>query len=144
MPDGALYDGEWRENIQNGYGIFRWADGSIYEGSWRDGKRHGTSGILIASDGFRYEGAWVNNAMEGRGVATYPKGQIYDGTWVAGKREGRGTIRFTNGAVCKWSIAFRNVVFMLQLWANVNFLLCRVSLQMRVDSRMISWKDRAQ
>lgn len=39
--------------------------------------------------------------MEGRGVATYPKGQIFDGTWVKGKREGRGTIRFTNGAVCK-------------------------------------------
>ncbi|KAL7543309.1 hypothetical protein ACHAXR_012618 [Thalassiosira sp. AJA248-18] len=99
LPDTSIYDGEWRDNIQNGYGIFRWADGSIYEGSWRDGKRHGTSGILIASDGFRYEGSWVNNSMEGRGVATYPKGQIYDGTWVAGKREGRGTIRFTNGAV---------------------------------------------
>lgn len=43
----------------------------------------------------------MNNCMEGRGVATYPKGQIFDGTWVKGKREGRGTIRFTNGAVCK-------------------------------------------
>eukprot|EP00581_Thalassiosira_minuscula_P017116 CAMPEP_0183721278 /NCGR_PEP_ID=MMETSP0737-20130205/13604_1 /TAXON_ID=385413 /ORGANISM="Thalassiosira miniscula, Strain CCMP1093" /LENGTH=1127 /DNA_ID=CAMNT_0025951261 /DNA_START=193 /DNA_END=3576 /DNA_ORIENTATION=- len=99
LPDGSVYDGEWRDNIQNGWGVFRWPDGSVYEGQWKDGRRHGTSGILMASDGFRYEGSWVNNSMEGRGVATYPKGQIYDGTWVAGKREGRGTIRFTNGAV---------------------------------------------
>ena len=102
LPDGSIYDGEFRDNIQNGYGIFRWTDGSIYEGGWKDGKRHGTQGILVASDGFRYEGQWVNNSMEGRGVATYPKGQVYDGTWVAGKREGRGTIRFTNGAVCEY------------------------------------------
>ena len=101
LPDGSIYDGEFRENIQNGYGVFRWTDGSIFEGPWRDGKRHGSHGILIAADGFKYEGAWVNNCMEGRGVATYPKGQIFDGTWVKGKREGRGTIRFTNGAVCK-------------------------------------------
>lgn len=106
LPDGSIYDGEFRDNNMNGFGIFRWPDGSIYEGSWRDGKRHGTMGVLVASDGFRYEGGWVNGAMEGRGVATYPKGQIYDGTWVNGRREGRGTIRFTNGAVCKWHFVF--------------------------------------
>ncbi|KAL3815674.1 hypothetical protein ACHAXA_006567 [Cyclostephanos tholiformis] len=103
LPDGSVYDGEFRDNIQNGYGVFHWPDGTIYEGPWRDGKRHGAHGILVASDGFRYEGSWVNNTMEGRGVATYPKGQVYDGTWVAGRREGRGTIRFTNGAVCEWT-----------------------------------------
>jgi len=102
LPCGSIYDGEFHDNIQNGYGIFRFTDGSIYEGAWKDGKRHGNTGILVASDGFRYEGQWVNNSMEGRGVATYPKGQVYDGTWVAGKREGRGTIRFTNGAVCEF------------------------------------------
>ena len=104
LPCGSIYDGEFHDNIQNGYGIFRFTDGSIYEGAWKDGKRHGNTGILVASDGFRYEGQWVNNSMEGRGVATYPKGQVYDGTWVAGKREGRGTIRFTNGAVCEYWI----------------------------------------
>lgn len=110
LPNGSVFDGEFRDNIQNGYGIFRWPDGSIYEGPWRDGKRHGAHGILVASDGFRYEGSWVNNSMEGRGVAVYPKGQVYDGTWVAGKREGRGTIRFTNGAVCKFMFTIESVV----------------------------------
>jgi hypothetical protein len=110
LPDGSVYDGEFRDNIQNGYGVFHWPDGTIYEGPWRDGKRHGAHGILVASDGFRYEGSWVNNTMEGRGVATYPKGQVYDGTWVAGRREGRGTIRFTNGAICE-STLLCSIVF---------------------------------
>jgi hypothetical protein len=102
LPDGSIYDGEWRENNPNGWGLFRWPDGSEYQGPWKDGKRNGTNGILLAADGFRYEGAWANNAMEGIGVATYPNGQTYEGKWVGGRREGRGTIRFTNGAVCKW------------------------------------------
>ena len=115
MPDGSVYDGEFRDNIQNGYGVFHWPDGTIYEGPWRDGKRHGAHGILVASDGFRYEGSWVNNTMEGRGVATYPKGQVYDGTWVAGRREGRGTIRFTNGAVCEWSNCYTCFILIMLL-----------------------------
>eukprot|EP00804_Cyclotella_cryptica_P028642 CCRYP_008164-RA/>CCRYP_008164-RA protein AED:0.21 eAED:0.21 QI:406/0.8/0.66/1/0.8/0.66/6/422/991 len=99
FPDGSVYEGEWRDNTPNGWGVFRWPDNSVFQGMWKDGRRHGNSGTLIVSDGFRYEGAWVDNAMEGRGVATYPDGQIYEGMWVAGRREGRGTIRFTNGAV---------------------------------------------
>jgi hypothetical protein len=70
FPDGSLYDGEWRDNTPNGWGVFRWPDNSVFQGMWKDGRRHGNSGILIVSDGFRYEGAWVENAMEGRGVAT--------------------------------------------------------------------------
>ena len=104
LPDGSIYDGEWRENNPNGWGLFRWPDGSEYQGPWKDGKRNGTNGILIAADGFRYEGAWANNAMEGIGVATYPNGQVYEGKFVGGRREGRGTIRFTNGAVCKCTV----------------------------------------
>jgi hypothetical protein len=106
LPDGSIYDGEWRENNPNGWGLFRWPDGSEYQGPWKDGKRNGTNGILIAADGFRYEGSWANNAMEGIGVATYPNGQTYEGKFVGGRREGRGTIRFTNGAICKCAQIF--------------------------------------
>jgi hypothetical protein len=70
FPDGSTYEGEWKENAPNGWGLFRWTDGSLYEGFWSKGCRHGNIGTLIVSDGFRYEGAWVDNAMEGRGVAT--------------------------------------------------------------------------
>ena len=70
FPDGSIYEGQWKENTPNGWGLFKWPDGSLYEGMWTKGRRHGNSGTLIVSDGFRYEGAWVDNAMEGRGIAT--------------------------------------------------------------------------
>lgn len=105
LPDGSKYDGLFRENQFNGRGIFTWPDGSVYDGEWKDGKRHGM-GVLRASDGFTYDGMWLDNAMEGRGSATYPGGQQYNGLFSRGRREGRGTILFTNGAV--YEGRFRN------------------------------------
>ena len=124
LPNGNTYEGEFLNNIPNGYGIFRWKEGSLYDGPWRDGKRHGATGVLLSSDGFRYEGSWVDNSMEGRGVATYPRGQVYDGTWVRGKREGRGTIKFTNGAVCKYILCLCTL-WMLQISDTLHFLFHR-------------------
>lgn len=98
LQDGSVYEGTWREGMMHGRGVFNWSDGSVYEGEWKDGRRHG-AGVLRASDGFSYDGMWVQNAMEGRGTAVYPNGQTYNGLFSNGKREGRGTIYFTNGAV---------------------------------------------
>jgi len=98
LPNGSVYEGNWREGAMSGRGIFRWPDGSVYDGDWKDGRRNG-QGLLHASDGFTYDGNWVQNCMEGRGSATYPSGQQYHGMFSNGKREGRGTIIFPNGAV---------------------------------------------
>ncbi|GKY91224.1 hypothetical protein MPSEU_000095000 [Mayamaea pseudoterrestris] len=97
FADGSVYDGSWRDGMMAGRGIFTWPDESVYEGEWKDSKRHG-QGILKASDGFFYDGNWIANAMEGRGTAVYPNGQKYIGLFVCGRREGRGTMLFTNGA----------------------------------------------
>ena len=37
-PDGKMYNGEFIENIKQGYAEFKWSDGKIYKGSWKDGK----------------------------------------------------------------------------------------------------------
>ena len=46
-PDGKLYKGQFRQNLQYGYGIQESVgpNGSSYEGSWKDGKMNGY-GIL--------------------------------------------------------------------------------------------------
>lgn len=98
LPDGSVYEGGWANGSMNGRGVFRWTDGSVYDGDWKDGRRHG-QGFLRVSDGFTYDGNWVQNCMEGRASATYPSGQEYHGMFSNGKREGRGTIKFSNGAV---------------------------------------------
>mmetsp|Transcript_12409 Transcript_12409/g.34426 ORF Transcript_12409/g.34426 Transcript_12409/m.34426 type:complete len:868 (-) Transcript_12409:51-2654(-) len=98
LPDSSVYDGAWANGTMTGLGVFRWPDGSVYDGDWKDNRRHG-QGILRASDGFIYDGTWFKNCMEGRGSATYPSGQQYHGMFSNGRREGRGTIIFPNGAV---------------------------------------------
>ena len=38
FPDGATYEGEWRDGIMNGQGTFTLADGAIKKGIWKDGE----------------------------------------------------------------------------------------------------------
>ncbi len=30
--DGDVYEGNWKENLRDGYGTFKWFNGSVYEG----------------------------------------------------------------------------------------------------------------
>ncbi len=36
-----MYKGEWKDDLQDGYGIETWTDSSKYEGSYKAGKKHG-------------------------------------------------------------------------------------------------------
>ena len=38
---GAKYEGQWKDDLQDGYGIETWPDGSKYEGYYKQGKKHG-------------------------------------------------------------------------------------------------------
>ena len=31
-----MYDGDWVEDVREGYGVFTWANGDIYKGHWKD------------------------------------------------------------------------------------------------------------
>jgi hypothetical protein len=39
--DGAVYEGEWKKNKQDGHGRKDWGDGIVYEGAWKDDCMHG-------------------------------------------------------------------------------------------------------
>lgn len=46
--DGAKYEGQWKDDQQDGYGIETWTDRSRYEGYYKGGKKHGQGkGIFI-------------------------------------------------------------------------------------------------
>lgn len=32
--DGRKYDGDYKDDLKDGYGIYHWADGRQYHGSW--------------------------------------------------------------------------------------------------------------
>lgn len=39
--DESIYEGEWKVNKQEGFGVKNWGDGIVYEGEWKDDKMHG-------------------------------------------------------------------------------------------------------
>jgi hypothetical protein len=53
----AVYTGQWRNNMRDGFGVQVWADGARYEGGWVEDKAEG-KGKFIHADGDVYDGEW--------------------------------------------------------------------------------------
>ena len=44
-PDGKSYEGEYKQDKRNGWGVFKLVDGRKYYGQWKDGLKHGKMSI---------------------------------------------------------------------------------------------------
>ena len=55
--DGAKYEGEWRDSLFHGRGIFTYADGKKYVGEFKRGLSH-EQGTFIYIDGSVDKGTW--------------------------------------------------------------------------------------
>ena len=79
--DGDKYDGNWENNVANGYGVYTFSDGEKYEGSWKDDKKHG-HGIYSFASGGKLEGNWQDDKKRGEFIYTRDDGiqfkRIYD------------------------------------------------------------------
>lgn len=53
------YDGEYKDDKKEGYGVFKWPSEGVYEGNFKADFRHGF-GLMKWSDGTVYEGEWEN------------------------------------------------------------------------------------
>ena len=74
------YDGEWRDDVIQGRGTFKYPDGSSYDGEWLAGKYEGI-GTYRFANGTRYEGEFHENKMSGKGVFTDSRGESWAGTF---------------------------------------------------------------
>ena len=117
--DGSEYDGELRNGVREGYGIYKKADGTVFEGEWEAGVVKRTAAIkeennrikpvesrflrqksqekaqsgfarLKIKDGGYYEGEVISGVMEGFGTLWGGAGSLYRGTMKNGKKEGIG------------------------------------------------------
>jgi hypothetical protein len=61
-----FYEGDWKNDKMEGYGIYNYSNGDVYEGQWLDNMHHGT-GKMYFTDGSRYEGEWKEHRMHGTG-----------------------------------------------------------------------------
>ena len=121
--DGASYEGQMKNGLRHGKGVYIFADGEKYEGEFVKGKRHG-KGTYIWKNGEKYVGSWSNGKKHGEGIAyykdgsskkvvydngklvskkpnnvkkTYDDGSYYEGEMVNGKRHGKGTYYWASG-----------------------------------------------
>ena len=88
--DDTYFQGEFKNCIKEGIGLFRWSDGTIYKGEWKDNSMNGC-GIIIYPDSRLYMGEIVNGSMEGYGEFYWgDTGKRYFGFYEADKRNGFG------------------------------------------------------
>ncbi|CAK59186.1 unnamed protein product (macronuclear) [Paramecium tetraurelia] len=73
LNSNEKYYGEWKDNVQNGWGVHLWiepkGEGSKYlrnryEGEWENGERSGV-GVFYYANGAKYMGSWRNNLKYG-------------------------------------------------------------------------------
>ena len=91
--DGANYEGDWRNGILQGEGVFNHPNGDKYTGSFYQDRANGF-GTYIYENGQIYEGYWKNDLHHGQGREEQPDGSTYEGEFVEGKRKGYGV--YTN------------------------------------------------
>lgn len=82
------YEGDWEDDLMQGYGVYHYTSGAVYSGQWHKGKQHG-QGKLQFADGSSYEGAWFDNLMHGEGVYTDSEQVRWPGIYVKGGFESK-------------------------------------------------------
>ncbi|XP_051174412.1 radial spoke head 1 homolog [Leptopilina boulardi] len=90
LPNGDMYDGNYRHGLREGNGIYCFKNGARFKGEWHEGKKHG-QGFFWYPDGTRYEGNWKHDMKHGFGAYYYMNGDIYEGSWKKNYRHGLGT-----------------------------------------------------
>jgi hypothetical protein len=83
------YDGEWKDELPDGFGRLSSAKGEDYVGHFVQGKRSG-HGQKRNPNGFAYDGMYVDNQPHGFGIARYSNWSVYAGEFVSGTRQGWG------------------------------------------------------
>jgi len=104
FPNGDRYEGELRDGLFNGRGIYRYSNGDRYEGEFRDDMKEGR-GSLRFRNGDRYVGRFAGDMMNGKGTMLYANRNKYVGDFKNGLRHGNGVMTFVNGDVYKGEFA---------------------------------------
>ena len=109
--DGSYYIGEWKKNLKNGKGILYYNNNKKkYEGNFKDDKFYGF-GKYIYEDGSYYIGNWKYNLKDNKGTMFYNDNTIqYTGEYYNDKFEGYGIYNYQNGDYYdgKWESGKKN------------------------------------
>nr|DBA20075.1 TPA: hypothetical protein GDO54_015815 [Pyxicephalus adspersus] len=93
----ASYDGRWLAGKPHGRGVLKWPDGRVYEGEFRNGLEDGFGKYIIPKKSLKkedcYLGYWKDGKMYGQGTFWYANGEVYEGCFQDNNRHGHGLLR---------------------------------------------------
>jgi len=92
----AIYEGNWINELFDGYGKLTYPSGSKYEGNWKTGKKNG-KGKLTKANGGIFDGSFNMGLFTGRAKQIYENGDIYVGDFIDDKKQGNGSYTFKSG-----------------------------------------------
>lgn len=88
-PNGDTYEGDFVNNIPDGFGTFTEINGNVYAGQMSKSEFQG-KGKFFWKSGSVYEGDFVKNKREGEGKTTSADGSYFAGIYKGDWREGFG------------------------------------------------------
>ena len=94
---GDFYEGEWENDLPNGFGTLQYLSGCSYKGEFKDGKPHGHGKFLLAYGG-EYVGEYNRGLQHGKGRYVFSNGAVYIGEFQNDKMHGKGRLK-ANGMV---------------------------------------------
>eukprot|EP00347_Sterkiella_histriomuscorum_P019256 403342342 len=74
----VYYEGEYKNDVKEGYGQYRWASGNFYKGYYKNDKRH-FYGEMYWNDGSIYKGEWCDGVQHGYGKMIFATGEVKEG-----------------------------------------------------------------
>lgn len=99
-PDGTVENGEYVDDLLEGYATVKKSDGKLYEGYFLKGKKSGKGKITYA-DGSIMEGDFLDDDLYGFGRINFVNSYKYEGEFVAGYISGKGKYTYADGSVCE-------------------------------------------
>ena len=88
-PNGDTYEGDFVNNIPDGFGTFTEINGNVYAGQMSKSEFQG-KGKFFWKSGSVYEGNFVKNKREGEGKTTSADGSYFTGFYKGDWRDGFG------------------------------------------------------
>jgi hypothetical protein len=96
FPDGAVYDGHWRNGKACGPGKYTSKEGNVKEGTFEDGMLEGKNGSDSYVEGASFMGNFHHGRLQGYGESEFVGGHKHRGYYVDGKMEGFGVYDYDN------------------------------------------------
>ena len=106
-----MYQGEWKNNIMEGFGIYNFVNGRVYIGEWKENKLHGY-GEFTWVEGKKYYGFYKYDKKDGFGIYYWPGEKFLLAFWKDGKQNGAGKfIKGKNVKYIKWKDGKKEKIF---------------------------------